>query len=420
MNAKAPARLLAIMGSGETSPTMVTTHKQLLERVGPPPVPAVLLDTPFGFQENADELSARAVSYFEHNVGASLDVASFRSAGDAADTLAYERTLNQLRAARYVFAGPGSPSYALAQWSDSGIPAILADKLDGGGCVCFASAAALTLGLLTVPVYEIYKVGAPVHWLEGLDLLSRAGLRAAVIPHFNNAEGGTHDTRFCYLGERRLALLEEQMPDDSVVLGVDEHTGCILDLANGTATVVGLGVVTVRRRGVTQELAAGSEVKIEELGEMAAGAAPGPITAPAASPPSEDASPRQTPLMETILTRRDEFGAALSGRDLPAAIRAALDLDDELAAWAADPTQSDELDRGRAALRSMVVALGEAAAGARDPREVVGPFVELALRQRDRARQERRWADADSLRDGLTALGVEIHDTPDGTDWELS
>ena len=40
-------RLLTIMGSGETSPTMVKVHRQLLGRLGPPPVPAVLLDTPF-------------------------------------------------------------------------------------------------------------------------------------------------------------------------------------------------------------------------------------------------------------------------------------------------------------------------------------------------------------------------------------
>ena len=43
-------RLLVIMGSGETSPTMVQTHREVLGRLGPPPVPAVLLDTPFGFQ----------------------------------------------------------------------------------------------------------------------------------------------------------------------------------------------------------------------------------------------------------------------------------------------------------------------------------------------------------------------------------
>ena len=46
-------RLLCIMGSGETTPTMVSVHADLLSRLGPKPVPAVLLDTPFGFQENA-------------------------------------------------------------------------------------------------------------------------------------------------------------------------------------------------------------------------------------------------------------------------------------------------------------------------------------------------------------------------------
>ena len=46
----APGRFLVVMGSGETSPTMVKTHRALLDALGPQPVPAVLLDTPFGFQ----------------------------------------------------------------------------------------------------------------------------------------------------------------------------------------------------------------------------------------------------------------------------------------------------------------------------------------------------------------------------------
>ena len=80
-----------------------------------------------------------------------------------------------------------------------------------------ASAAALTLGVVTVPVYEIYKVGDDPRWLEGLDLLGRAtGLRAAVVPHYDNAEGGNHDTRFCYMGERRLRDLEAMRPDGVV------------------------------------------------------------------------------------------------------------------------------------------------------------------------------------------------------------
>ena len=71
------AGTLAIMGSGETSPTMVKTHRALFEgRDGP----AVLLDTPFGFQENADDIAAKATAYFAESVGRTVGIASFRSA----------------------------------------------------------------------------------------------------------------------------------------------------------------------------------------------------------------------------------------------------------------------------------------------------------------------------------------------------
>ena len=111
-----------------------------------------------------------------------------------------------------MFSGPGSPTYALRQWAGTLVPGLLAEKLALGGAVTFACAAALTLGALTVPVYEVYKVGEDPHWVAGLDLLAALGLPVAVIPHYDNAEGGTHDTRFCYLGEERLALLETSSP----------------------------------------------------------------------------------------------------------------------------------------------------------------------------------------------------------------
>src|SRR5262249_44456293 len=46
-------RLLVIMGSGETAPTMVTPHREIVARFGRTAPRAVLLDTPYGFQENA-------------------------------------------------------------------------------------------------------------------------------------------------------------------------------------------------------------------------------------------------------------------------------------------------------------------------------------------------------------------------------
>jgi hypothetical protein len=222
-------RLLAIMGSGETAPTMVKPHRQLFDRLGPAPVQAVLLDTPYGFQANADDISARAVEYFAASVGRQIQVAELRRR-DGADPVRWEASLSALSRARWVFAGPGSPTYALRQWRGSDVPDLLADKLKQGGCVVFASAAALTLGARTVPVYEIYKVGEDPQWAKGLDLVSFLGPEVAVIPHYDNAEGGNHDTRYCYLGENRLARLEQQMTGQGWVLGVDEHTGCVFDL----------------------------------------------------------------------------------------------------------------------------------------------------------------------------------------------
>ncbi len=54
-------RVLAIMGSGETSPTMVTIHKQLVARLPGGGHDAILLETPYAFQENASDVT-RATS----------------------------------------------------------------------------------------------------------------------------------------------------------------------------------------------------------------------------------------------------------------------------------------------------------------------------------------------------------------------
>ena len=52
------------MGSGETAPTMAKVHRALLDRLGEEAAQVAIVDTPYGFQENADELSARTVEFF--------------------------------------------------------------------------------------------------------------------------------------------------------------------------------------------------------------------------------------------------------------------------------------------------------------------------------------------------------------------
>jgi len=228
---------------------MTSVHQDLIARVSDPRLDAILLDTPFGFQQNADEIAERAITYFRDHVGCDIRLASFRHSARATAP-EFEQFLAALGEATYVFAGPGSPTYALRHWRHQAVRERLIAKIAGGGCLAFASAAAIGLGAFALPVYEIYKVGDDPSWTPGLDLLGEIGVRCAVVPHYNNREGGTHDTRFCYMGEPRLRLLESMLPDDLLILGVDEYTACIIDVEAETVAVRGRGGVTVRLRGV--------------------------------------------------------------------------------------------------------------------------------------------------------------------------
>jgi hypothetical protein len=408
------ARILAIMGSGETSPTMVKTHRQLIGRLSQPN--AVVLDTPYGFQENAPELALRAVEYFDVSVNTAITPLGLtRMIG--ADALAVQQGLSALTDADYVFAGPGSPTYALRQWKNTQVSHILHEKLQRGGIVTFASAAALTLGTRTVPVYEIYKCGEEPYWLEGLNLLGEFGIPAVVIPHYNNAEGGHHDTRFCYLGETRLNILEQQLDDGEYVLGVDEHTGIVIDLNERTAEVVGNGVVTIRVKGNSTTFASGEVLSLEQLQN--------PTVAPSATPPPpvvvvDEPEVVATSLVSVAQLRREEFESALAAGDANGATRAILELENDIKLWSADTLTGTDADSAREVLRSMIVKLGTAATGGlEDPRERVAPYVEALLAIRKIVRAEKRFDLSDIVRDALALAHIEVRDTPDGVEWLL-
>ena len=451
-------RILTIMGSGETAPTMVSTHRKLTALL-PKPVKAVLLDTPYGFQENAPELATRAVEYFRNSVNVDITVAGLVRLHDthiAADPVQIERGLRSISDATYIFAGPGSPTYALRQWSGSNVASSIINKLMNGGIVTFASAAALTLGKVTVPVYEVYKVGQDVQRLDGLDVLSAIGINAAVIPHYDNAEGGNHDTRFCYLGESRLRMFEKMLDDDTYVLGIDEHTGLVIDLDAHVANVVGNGTVTLRLRENSYIYESGSTIALSVLqdpwalldtdentkgaqdvgtalnastgsphlkGVEASGRVNEAQDGDAADVRSKSASAgieRPTSLNDALATHQQQFDDAMTARDADGAVRACLALEQAIHDWSADTLQGDIADKARAAVRSMISALGDAAiGGVRNPRDVVAPYVEAMLAIRATVRAEKRYDLSDVIRDAFVNIGIEVRDTATGVEWDL-
>jgi hypothetical protein len=401
---------------------MVKLHRSLIEEAGSGP--RAMLDTPFGFQANADDLTAKIQEYFADSVGSPIEVARWRRRDEP--SAVRERALALLQRAAFVFAGPGSPTYALKQWEATAVPETFLDVLGRAGTVVLGSAAAVTTGAWSVPVYEIYKVGEEPHWVEGLDILgSLTGIRAAVIPHFDNKEGGRHDTRFCYLGEDRLEVMERLLPEGVGVLGVDEHTAIIIDSDADVVTVHGAGGLTLRSGGRTHVVPSGGSLPLGELGGLLSGVSPAsaaPVVAAAPrTPDGADETGDATPSLRSVATElRARFDDALAGGDADGAMEAALALEEAIQLWSADTLQGADLSMARQALRSMIVALATAAQeGLRDPRALLDPVVQVVLEARARARSAGDYATGDALRDGLMAAGIEVRDGATGSLWSF-
>ena len=255
---------IAILGSGETSPNLVSVHRKLLNRLSED-VSASLIDTPFGFQENADQLVEKLIEFYEVSLNTDIKLASYRTKKDFKSVEYFEFT-KIIQGSNFIFSGPGSPSYASKNWIDTDVPEIFKEKLINGSSLVFASAAASTLGIRTIPVYEIYKVGIDPYWENGINLLEVFDIDCVVVPHFNNKEGGNHDTSISYLGQNRMKILQEINPTN--ILGIDEHTALIIDGEEDSFEVEGLGEVTVINKNVTKKFKIGDKYNLDELKEL--------------------------------------------------------------------------------------------------------------------------------------------------------
>ncbi len=408
--------IIVLMGSGELTATMVEVHKALVRRYGPS-ANAVFMDTPAGFQLNADQIAQKACDYFAGRIQHTLQVASFKSAADPAA----EKAFSTLRRADYILIGPGSPTYAIDQLRQSPVPAILHKRIEAGGCLVSASAAALTMGRLTLPVYEIYKVGRSAHWVDGLDILGHFGLDLVVVPHWNNAEGGNHDTRYCFMGAQRLAQLEALIPDETPILGLDEHTALIIDLAARRLTIRGIGSVTLRRSGRDAVFTPQDEFPFEMLsGELETGHAPVAATPPPASKTNTRPAAATDSTWEALHALAEKIRAELEAR-LPDQATAGL-LEMERLLWNAHDELEGEMGSGAARdiFRESLAALGTHAANRPANREAcLQPVVEALLALRTMLRSQKQWAVADALRDCLQQAGIIIEDTPQGAHWHI-
>ena len=230
------SRILTLFGSGETSPHMAKNYRNIIENLNYAPQKNILLDTPFGFQENNDALSEKIQDYFLKKINLNLKNLNFKN--EEAFQNNFTKILSE---ADFIFSGPGSPTYASKIWLKYNFDKLLKSKLNNGVVMAFASAAALTLGTHVIPVYEIYKVGENKELCKGLNILNFLGKDTVIVPHFNNKEGGDHDTSYCFIGKKRFKSLINGL--DVITIGIDEHTSLTFDLEKSTIDVKGLGNV---------------------------------------------------------------------------------------------------------------------------------------------------------------------------------
>ena len=410
--------IIALMGSGELTATMVEVHKELLTAVAGSPQ-AVFLDTPAGFQLNIDQLSERAIHYFRKHVQHSMSVASFKSKGKSTHYEA-EQAFHTLRHANFILIGPGSPTYAVRQWQGTPIPDILSRQVENGGCLVAASAAALTVGRYTLPVYEIYKVGEDLHWVAGINILEHFGFNCVVIPHWNNAEGGTHDTRYCFMGEHRFRKLETLLPTDVSIFGLDEHTACLIDLEKDEAFIKGLGGVTLRRGGVEYVFAKGDRFPLEIFRGGEIGKEWQPTVGVTMMSAESSGDEQEKSFWDKIHAIQAAFHAGLDKHEPKETTNALLELDRTI--WQAKQELENEefVSQAREILRDLIVLFGmEHESAARDKTDCLASLVMSLLEVRQSFRNEKKWQEADAIRDSLDRAGIIVEDTEEGPRWRL-
>jgi hypothetical protein len=270
-----------------------------------------------------------------------------------------------------------------------------------------------------MPVYEIYKVGEELRWEEGMNILGHFGMNYVVIPHWNNAEGGTHDTRCCFMGESRFNTLSSLLPDKVGVLGLDEHTACIIDFETEEAEIRGIGGMTLRHGSKKKTFHRGTRFSLDVLRGK---------DIPETWERQKETEPQMQPesgaktggFWETVHMIESVFNRGID--EAPEdAINAVLELDRTI--WQAKQNLENEefIIQAREIFRELIVLMGTRLSLSPKSAEVcLAPLVEELLQLRELFRKNKQWKEADMIRDCLKKAKIMIEDTAEGSQWRLS
>ena len=261
---------IAFLGSGETSLAGGRIFESLAKNIDEP-LRIALLETPAGFELNSTQVVGKVGDFMKtrlQNYKPVVDVVPARKK-DSNFSPNDPEIIKPLLYANMIFMGPGSPTYAIRQLKGTLAWDVIRARHRLGATLIFASAATISVGAHALPVYEIYKVGQDVHVVDGLNFFSDFGLHVSFVPHWNNAEGGVDlDTSRCFMGMDRFNEWCGLVPSENITLGLDEHTGIIMDFTSGNCEVSGVSSVSLVSDCDPVMHPAGSKFPLIEIGEI--------------------------------------------------------------------------------------------------------------------------------------------------------
>ena len=259
---------IAFLGSGETSLAGGRIFEALAKKINEP-LRIALMETPAGFELNSTQVVGKVGEFMKtrlQNYKPTVDVIPARKKNSAFSPDDPE-IIKPLLYANMIFMGPGSPTYTIRNLKDTLAWDVIRARHRLGATLIFASAATISISAHALPVYEIYKVGQDVHAVDGLNLFADFGLHVSFIPHWNNTDGGVDlDTSRCFIGMDRFAEWSDSIPSNNETIGLDEHTGLILDFEAGLCEVNGVSSVSLVRKDNPEIYPSGTKFPLSDLG----------------------------------------------------------------------------------------------------------------------------------------------------------
>jgi hypothetical protein len=261
---------IAFLGSGETSLAGGRIFEALAKHIEGQ-LRIALMETPAGFELNSAQVVGKVGEFMKtrlQNYKPIVDVIPARKK-DSAFSPDDPEIVKPLLYANMIFMGPGSPTYAIRNLKGTLAWDVIRARHRLGATLIFASAATISVGAHALPVYEIYKVGQDVHVVDGLNFFSDFGVHLSFIPHWNNADGGVDlDTSRCFIGMDRFADWCKMVPPENITLGLDEHTGIILDFESGMCEISGVSSVSLVSDCDPVMHPAGVKFPLSEVGDI--------------------------------------------------------------------------------------------------------------------------------------------------------